>query len=169
MLCQRYFPGSTSTHFAVVSMPNSCTDGTSGSQQCIDLEGEKLLSADALSASTKSSSPHTGEPCDAATLDRTVSFVATCSRSSDGPCHWSDTAGTLYDNTVPSVQILLSRTAALAWPNLQVQVLQPMSNTVQQERHDARCTNVNDTLLDSFGAVDFIDARRKRRASQLFC
>jgi hypothetical protein len=50
-------------------------------------------------------------------LDRTVSLpVATSFKvQGDGRVIVSDTAGTLYDSAVPSVQILLSRTAALAW------------------------------------------------------
>jgi hypothetical protein len=94
-------------------------------------------------------------------LDRTVSLpVATCSRSSkEAPCRHCGVAGT-HDSAVPSVQILLSRTAALAWRSIfRFRSCSQWLNTVQQELLiDTRCTNVNDiTLLDSFGAVDFID------------
>jgi hypothetical protein len=111
-------------------MPNSCTvDGTSGSQQCIDLEGEKMLSADGV---RQPSHLHLTPVslCDANIGSNGSLPVATCSRSAMARVIVSDTAGTLYDKHCSiGTDIVVANSGACLASNLQVQVLQPMSNT----------------------------------------
>jgi hypothetical protein len=68
-------------------------------------------------------------------------------------------AGTLYDETVSiDSAIVVANNGACFGSILQVQFLQPITNTAQQDLLiNATCADVNNiTLLDSFGALDFI-------------
>jgi hypothetical protein len=109
---------------------------------------------------------YTGEPCDANIGSNGSLPVATCSRSATARVIVSDTAGTLYDKHCSiGTDIVVANSGACLASNLQVQVLQPMSNTATTKLLDTRCTNVNDiTLLDSFGVVDFTLATAKTKS-----